>query len=376
MIKQGETCGIVLNVNKRTCNLCLICLILLYNRKAFSMDGEHRKQITNGDDQLKLDSIFSTRNPRDAAAGLSSGLKSITKGVVGGVASLVALPIMGAKEDGPMGFAKGVGLGLASAVAMTVVGAGTGLVQIGRGIVNTPMAIHAKMNEQVWDEEKRVWYTYNLMLEAELFFKEEEALKASAQTIVASMELYDQLGVPSTATAADIKKAYRQQAMALHPDKNPDDPLASEKFQKLGNAYQILSNPQLRAAYDQNGVNGVNKDALIDSSQLFEIIFGSQRFESYIGELQLLSLQESMKAVDLDNFQPEMVQASEMKLKRKQKKREIQCALNLAKLLENYILDTTDEKLSFRTSIQAEAKELAATAFGGTLIGVLVTLFY
>jgi hypothetical protein len=337
------------------------------------MDGKDQKQITNGEDQLKFDSIFSTRNPRDAAAGLSSGLKSITKGVVGGVASLVALPIIGAKEDGPIGFAKGIGLGLASAVAMTVVGAGTGLVQIGRGIVNTPAAIQAKMNEQVWDEEKRIWYTYNLLLEAEIFFKEEESLKSSSHTTVSSMELYNQLGVPSTASAAEIKKAYRQQAMALHPDKNPNDPMASEKFQKLGNAYQILSNPQLRTAYDQNGLSGVNKDALIDSSQLFEIIFGSQRFESYIGELQLLSLQESLKAVDLDNIQPEMVQASELKLKRKQRKREIQCALNLAKLLDDYGRDNTDDKLSFRTTIQAEAKELTATAFGGTLIGVLVS---
>jgi hypothetical protein len=85
--------------------------------------------------EISFDSIFSTRNPKDAVAGVSSGLKSITKGVFGGVASLVALPVAGAQQEGPLGFAKGLGLGLASAVAMTVAGVSTGIVQVGRGIV-------------------------------------------------------------------------------------------------------------------------------------------------------------------------------------------------------------------------------------------------
>jgi DnaJ-domain-containing protein 1 len=338
-----------------------------------SLMEEEKKFISNGNEDVKFDSIFSTRNPKDVTAGFSSGLKSITKGVVGGVASLVALPYAGAKEEGAIGFAKGLGLGLASAVAMTVVGAGTGIVQIGRGIVNTPKAIHAKMNEQVWDEEKRIWYNYNLPLEAESFFKEEETTK-EIQPVV-STELYDQLGVSPHASAAEIKKAYRQKAILLHPDKNPNDSQASEKFQKLGNAYQILSNPQLRAAYDQSGTAGVDQNALLDSAQLFEIIFGSQRFESFIGELQLLSLQESLKAVDADRIQAEMMSKGESKLKRKQKKREIQCAINLAKLLDGFLKDESEDHISFRTAIKAEATELSATAFGGTLIGVLVICF-
>jgi DnaJ-domain-containing protein 1 len=332
---------------------------------------EEKKYISNGEEDMKFDSIFSTRNPKDVTAGLSSGLKSITKGLFGGVASLVALPYAGAKEEGAVGFAKGVGLGLASAVAMTVVGAGTGIVQIGRGIVNTPKAIHAKMNEQVWDEEKRIWYNYNLPFEAEMFFKEEETLKATS-TNVFSTELYDHLGVSPQATAAEIKKAYRQKAILLHPDKNPNDAQASEKFQQLGNAYQILSNPQLRTAYDQKGSAGVDQNALLDNAQLFEIIFGSQRFESFIGELQLLSLKSSFETMDADNIKPEMMLKAEGTLTRKQKKREIQCALNLAKLLDSYLQDKSEDHVSFRTAIKAEATELASTAFGGTLIGVLV----
>lgn len=70
---------------------------------------------------------------------------------------------------------------------------------------------------------------------------------------VADMRLYNVLQISSVATGDDIKKAYRKKAIQLHPDKNPNDEKASERFQELGEAYQILSNPKLRAAYDQKG---------------------------------------------------------------------------------------------------------------------------
>jgi len=55
--------------------------------------------------------IFSLRRPRDAKAGLSSGMKSLGKGLVGGVVGLVAAPVVGATQDGFTGFAKGVATG-------------------------------------------------------------------------------------------------------------------------------------------------------------------------------------------------------------------------------------------------------------------------
>lgn len=140
--------------------------------------GSHNKEQQEKDDakmatdlqmeedlgKASFDQLFSTRNPRDAQAGLSSGLKSITKGVVGGVASLIALPVHGAKEEGVLGGLKGLGLGVVSAVGLITVGAGTGIWQIGRGIVNTPAAISAKIDDKVWDEEKRIWYYYSVDL--------------------------------------------------------------------------------------------------------------------------------------------------------------------------------------------------------------------
>jgi molecular chaperone DnaJ len=66
-------------------------------------------------------------------------------------------------------------------------------------------------------------------------------------------DYYEILGVNRDADAEDIRKAYRKLAVKFHPDKNPGDKHAEEKFKELGEAYEALSDPQKRAAYDQYG---------------------------------------------------------------------------------------------------------------------------
>src|ERR1700746_2896585 len=66
-------------------------------------------------------------------------------------------------------------------------------------------------------------------------------------------DYYEVLGVGRTATDEEIKRSYRKLAVKFHPDKNPDDPHAEEKFKELGEAYDVLIDPDKRAAYDRFG---------------------------------------------------------------------------------------------------------------------------
>ena len=72
------------------------------------------------------------------------------------------------------------------------------------------------------------------------------------------MDYYELLGVPRNATQDQIKKAYRQQALKYHPDRNPDDKDAEEMFKEISNAFQVLSDSNKRQIYDQYGEEGLS----------------------------------------------------------------------------------------------------------------------
>jgi molecular chaperone DnaJ len=80
-------------------------------------------------------------------------------------------------------------------------------------------------------------------------------------TATMKMDYYEVLQVERTASDADLKAAYRKLAMQYHPDRNPNNPDAEEKFKACSEAYQVLSDPDKRAAYDRFGHAGVGAGA-------------------------------------------------------------------------------------------------------------------
>ncbi|OJD36799.1 uncharacterized protein BKCO1_900059 [Diplodia corticola] len=107
--------------------------------------------------------------------------------------------------------------------------------------------------------------------------------------MVVDTSYYDALQVPPTASEIEIKKAYRKLAIKLHPDKNPGDESAHEKFQAIGEAYQVLSDKELRKQYDMHGKEGaVPHSGFEDPAEFFGMIFGGEAFVDWIGEISLM----------------------------------------------------------------------------------------
>jgi molecular chaperone DnaJ len=108
---------------------------------------------------------------------------------------------------------------------------------------------------------------------------------------MAKRDYYEILGVSKSASAEEIKKAYRKLAIQFHPDKNPDNPEAEEKFKEAAEAYEVLSNQDKRARYDQFGHQGLGGNGgfggggmnMDDIFSQFGDIFGGGGFGSFFG---------------------------------------------------------------------------------------------
>ncbi len=105
-------------------------------------------------------------------------------------------------------------------------------------------------------------------------------------------DYYEVLGVDKSATKDDLKKAYRKLAMQYHPDRNPDDKEAEEKFKEAAEAYEVLSNDDKKARYDRFGHegvrgNGYGSQGFSDINDIFshfsDIFGGSSIFDDFFG---------------------------------------------------------------------------------------------
>jgi len=106
---------------------------------------------------------------------------------------------------------------------------------------------------------------------------------------MSKQDFYQTLGIAKNSTDAEIKKAYRRQAMKHHPDRNPGNKASEEKFKEAKEAYEVLSDPQKRSTYDQFGHAGMNTQSGMGGGfnpgdsfndifgDMFGDIFGSRR---------------------------------------------------------------------------------------------------
>lgn len=206
---------------------------------------------------------------------------------------------------------------------------------------------------------------------------------------------YDILGVPVTATTDDIKKAYRRLAIKHHPDKNPDDPEAEDRFKQIAIAYQTLSDPELRKKYNEFGPKeSAPEGGFVDPEELFGAIFGGERFTPIIGDISLArdmktALQEAEEAEGeappkdakgRDIMSPEEKAKKEEKERKKAAEKAAVRAKRVDQLVENLTRklgiftesatgpEDADVAKSWRTICEIEAEDLKRESYGYDLL--------
>ncbi|CAI7915343.1 unnamed protein product [Closterium sp. NIES-53] len=328
--------------------------------------------------QERIDQLYGDRNAKNFRQGLGKGLVSVGKGVFAGVGGLIVAPVAGLVQQGGVGLIKGTFLGVAGAVVLPTVGIVQGVRQLGEGIKNTPDAIREMMKKDKCEEEaeksevvedaeadKFNEETYSHTREAvEKVALEDEAAKSATKSVepseaaaaaaaekrekreVKEEELYVALEVSTDATSAEIKKAYFKLARTCHPDKVPDDEAAKAKFQAIGEAYQVLMDPESRDKYDRYGRAALD-GTFMDPGYFFTMSFGAEKFKPLVGELTIAHTAGGNPTVE--------------EVKRWQTKREKELAAILLKRLGPWM--SGDEEGFVRDAVK-QVDELKGEAFG------------
>ena len=343
--------------------------------------------------QEQLESILSTSRPKNLGEGLSTGVGNIVAGAVGAAGIAVLAPTLGLAVGlrgggilgGVVGVAGGAVVGILGAAAVAVGGALSGIAQIGRGIVAVPASITAPRQGKWWNErlgqwvltdmsEEKVWIaSFPNEEDADILGKVQQDLDATATAgtsgEVKDMFYYECLEVSSNAESGVIKRQYYLLARKYHPDKNPGDTEAAEKFKNIAEAYQVLSDKELRAKYDKEGKDGLSADKTsvadtlagkLDPTLLFAFLFGSDQFSSYIGRLSTAT-----SASVGDSPKISIKDASEL-----QKRRVTRLAVALIDKISPWVHASpdTDARSAIEAEWTVEGDTLAKASFGHQLV--------
>ncbi|CAG9579205.1 conserved hypothetical protein [Leishmania major strain Friedlin] len=333
--------------------------------------------------------LFASRNPKHALQGLSDGLRNAATGVGLGLAGVVAGTYGGAKEGGLGGMAKGFGAGMAGFVGLTGYGAYAGVRQIVRGVGNTRSAVsEVSKGEAYWDSNAQAWVRVNLACDFERLPQTDEDLLGTArkayekakkdgtlpttlndsaegggasassattgagaasvpqgtdtgETKPAAAEpvnYYAFLGVESAATPSEIRKAYTRKALEMHPDKNPNDPNATIKFQELNKIYNVLSHEGTRATYDRYGTVDPMNVPEMTGNPMKELL-GAAFLEALVGPLHFFLV-----------FEGGVLFTAEMK-RELHARRRLRVAKNLVSWLDNGASGFESAQLALRDAV-------------------------
>ena len=284
--------------------------------------------------------------------------------------SFLGFPIFGLRNGGWAGFLLSGVAGSFLGTIATIVTIVSSTFNFALGVLSTPASILATFLGKTWDCDRKKYMHYVLEEDAVELARELESRGLSRE--VKNKDFYDRLGIEPSASKNEIKKAFRQKAKYVHPDKNPDDEEAQTEFLRLHEAYQTLSDDKLRADYDQFGATA-SRNKSFDASVFFSVLWDADSVETYIGELRIsfyvdrlqVLIELSQSDADMESFAAFLDGWNNGS-----RRRHVDIATGLLRFLSDFETEHTSKE-QFAFTCQKEAEKIAQSAFGNRFLKMI-----
>eukprot|EP00804_Cyclotella_cryptica_P015641 CCRYP_003628-RB/>CCRYP_003628-RB protein AED:0.09 eAED:0.09 QI:165/0.83/0.85/1/0.66/0.57/7/1472/550 len=345
----------------------------------------------------QLNALLNASRPKHVGYGVAAGVSNVVSGAVGGVGLAVMAPTLGLAQGakhggivgGTIGLVGGALVGAIGGAAVIVSGAVGGVTQVVRGIAATPDAIIEPRRGKWWNDNEGKWIMTNLEDELKemanipeddddiLGEAKKEADSRTADSVTASnvvdLTYYQALDVDVDAEPSKIKRQYYLLAKKYHPDKvGTDNKEAADRFKEISEAYQVLSDIELRKKYDAEGKSGLSADRTgvndgpgkVDPAMLFAFLFGSDKFGDYFGRLAMAT---SALVADSPKIGPKEARTV-------QKRRVTRLAFKLAERVSPYIrleMWVSEDYEMAKAMYESAAMDLSKASYGTELVHLI-----